>query len=155
MSIPIITRTNTIDEWRIQTNQEATALNNLEAGDYTKSNGILTVSGNSQVIITANGTSLQVSNSALFQSNVTIGGDVGIGVQETATGNTTIGGVLTVRGPGTALQVSNNALGVLFVNNNNGWFVYVPMRPCDDVVLNCIYIEFVVNELSNKSILCI
>jgi len=114
MPIPIITRTNTIDEWRVQTNQAASSLNNLETSTFEKSNGSLTISGNSSVIITANGTSLQVSNSALFQSNVTVGGDMGIGVESTATGNVTMGGVLVVRGPGTAFQVANNAL----VNNN-------------------------------------
>jgi hypothetical protein len=74
MSIPNITRTNTIDEWRIQTNQSATALNNLETGNYTKSNGILTLSGNTVLSITANGTSLQVSNNALVQGNLFFSG---------------------------------------------------------------------------------
>ena len=100
MPIPIITRTNTIDEWRIQTNQEATALNNLETGTYTKSNGTLNLSGNSSLIITANGTALQVSNGALFQSNVAIGKDVTIGQQDTAVGNVTIGGITTILGLG-------------------------------------------------------
>ena len=57
MSIPIITRTNTIDEWRVQTNQSALDLNTLETGDYDKSNGTLTLSGNSALLITSNGTS--------------------------------------------------------------------------------------------------
>lgn len=109
MSIPNITRTNTIDEWRIQTNQSAGALNTLETGNYTKSNGILSITGNSSVIITANGTSLQVSNSALFQSNVTVGGDVSLGTQGSATGNLTTGGIVTILAPGNALQVANNA----------------------------------------------
>lgn len=109
MPIPIITRTNTIDEWRIQTNQEATALNNLETGTYTKSNGTLTLSGNSSLILTANGTALQVSNGALFQSNVAIGKDVTVGQQDTAVGNVTIAGVTTILGPGSALLVANNA----------------------------------------------
>ena len=33
MSINNITRTNTIDEWRIQTNQSAGELNKLETGN--------------------------------------------------------------------------------------------------------------------------
>ena len=76
MAIPITTRTNTIDEWRVQTNQEASALNSLETGTYTKSNGTLALTGNSALVITANGTALQVANGALFQSNVTINKDV-------------------------------------------------------------------------------
>ena len=72
MSIPIIARTNSIDEWRIQTNQSANAINSLETGAYNKSNGALTVSGNASVVITANGTALQVSNNALIQKNLTL-----------------------------------------------------------------------------------
>ena len=98
MSIPNITRTNTVDEWRIQTNQSATALNSLETGTYTKSNGVLSITGNTTVSITANGTALQVSNSALFQSNVSIGGDE------------VLSGTLYVNGPTQALRVANNAL---------------------------------------------
>jgi hypothetical protein len=109
MAISIITRTNTIDQWRVQTNQAATSLNNLETGNYTKSNGILALSGNSSLIITANGTALQVANAALFQSNVTIGSDLSVGVAATGTGNVTTGGIVTVRGPGSGLQVANNA----------------------------------------------
>jgi hypothetical protein len=109
MAISLISRTNTIDEWRVQTNLEATALNNIEAGNYVKSNGILSLTGNSSLVITANGTALQVSNSALFQSNVTIGGDVSVGTQGSATGNLTTGGVITALAPGNALQVANNA----------------------------------------------
>ena len=109
MPIPLISRTNTIDEWRVQTNLEATALNNLEAGNYAKSNGSLSLTANSSLIITANGTALQVSNGALFQSNVTVGGDIALGTQGSATGNLTSGGLTVILGPGNALQVANNA----------------------------------------------
>jgi hypothetical protein len=109
MAITLISRTNTIDEWRVQTNQSATSLNNIETGDYSKSNGVLSISANGSLSITANGTALQVSNSALFQSNVTIGGDIGLGSQGSATGNLTSGGIVTVLAPGNALQVANNA----------------------------------------------
>lgn len=114
MPIPIISRTNTIDEWRIQTNQSATALNDLETGNYNKANGTLTISSNSSLIITANGTALQVSNNALFQKDVVISGDIALGSAPTARGNLSIGGILSVFGPGTSLQVANNAL----VNSN-------------------------------------
>ena len=67
MAITLISRTNTIDEWRVQTNQSATSLNNIETGDYSKSNGVLSITANGSLSITANGTALQVSNSALFQ----------------------------------------------------------------------------------------
>jgi hypothetical protein len=114
MPIPIISRTNTIDEWRIQTNQSATALNSLETGNYVKSNGVLTLSGNSSLVITANGTALQVSNNALFQKDVTVSGDIFVGSAPTARGNVSIGGVLSLLGPGNSLLVSNNAV----VNSN-------------------------------------
>jgi hypothetical protein len=114
MSIPIISRTNTIDEWRIQTNQSATSLNSLETGNYVKSNGVLTISGNSSLIITANGTALQVSNNALFQRDVVVSGDISVGSAPIARGNVSVGGVLTVLGPGNSLLVSNSAI----VNSN-------------------------------------
>jgi hypothetical protein len=109
MSIPLISRTNTIDEWRVQTNLGATALNNLESGNFTKSNGSLSLTGSSALVITANGTALQVANGALFQSNVTVAGDIALGTQGSATGNLTTGGIVTVLAPGNALQVANNA----------------------------------------------
>jgi hypothetical protein len=109
MPIPLISRTNTIDEWRVQTNLEATALNNLESGNFTKSNGSLSLTGSSALVITANGTALQVANGALFQSNVTVAGDIALGTQGSATGNLTTGGIVTVLAPGNALQVANNA----------------------------------------------
>lgn len=114
MPIPIISRTNTIDEWRIQTNQSATALNSLETGNYVKSNGVLTLSGNSSLVITANGTALQVSNNALFQKDIVVSGDISVGSAPTARGNVSIGGVLSLLGPGNSLLVSNNAV----VNSN-------------------------------------
>ena len=110
MAIPIITRTNTIDEWRIQTNQEATALNALETGAYTKSNGALTLSGNSSLVLTANGVSLQVSNNAVFQSDITVEKNIILGSRSSQTGNLTMGATLVVYGVGSALQVANNAL---------------------------------------------
>jgi predicted acyltransferase (DUF342 family) len=109
MTIPIITRTKTIDEWRIQTNQSAAALNSLETGTYTKSNGTLIISDNSSLVITANGTALQVSNNALFQRDVTISRDVAVGVRTSTTGNVQVGAVLTVLGPGNSLLVANSA----------------------------------------------
>jgi predicted acyltransferase (DUF342 family) len=109
MTIPIITRTNTIDAWRIQTNQSAAALNSLETGTYTKSNGTLIISDNSSLVITANGTALQVSNNALFQRDVTISRDVAVGVRTSTTGNVQVGAVLTVLGPGNSLLVANSA----------------------------------------------
>jgi hypothetical protein len=109
MSISTIARTNTIDEWRIQTNQSALELNKLESGTYTKYDGTLILSNNSTMIITANGVGLQVSNTALFQSEVIIGRELDIGVQSSQTGNVVIGRELSVLGPNTSLYVANNA----------------------------------------------
>jgi cytoskeletal protein CcmA (bactofilin family) len=110
MTIPIISRTNTIDEWRIQTNQEATALNTLETGAYVKSNGSLTFTNTSSLILTSEGTSLQVANSALVQKDVTVGQNILVGTESAQTGNVAIGNVLTVLGKDRALIVANNAM---------------------------------------------
>jgi hypothetical protein len=109
MTISTISRTNTIDEWRIQTNQSAGELNKLESGTYTKYSGSFLVSNSATVLITANGTSLQVSNTALFQSEVIIGRRLAVGVQSSQTGNVAVGRELSVLGPNTAFYVANNA----------------------------------------------
>jgi hypothetical protein len=96
MPISIISRTNTIDEWRVQTNQAATSLNTLETGNYVKSNGTLTLSSNSSLLITANGTALQVSNNALVQGNVSIGRNLSITQNLDVTQGVTIGSGLNV-----------------------------------------------------------
>ena len=120
MSINNITRTNTIDEWRIQTNQSAGELNKLETGNYTKTSGTLRAQGTSNVVIDSQGTSLQVTNTALFSTNVTIGKELSIGTQETATGNVGIGGIVSIYGPNTSLYVANNVVsnGSLVVKSN-------------------------------------
>lgn len=101
MAIPNITRNNTVDEWRIQTNQSANTLNTLETGTYTKATGTLAIGANA---------SLQVSNTALFSTDITVGRDITLGVQGTATGNLGVGGVVTIYGPGTSLFVANNII---------------------------------------------
>jgi hypothetical protein len=107
--IPIIARTNTIDEWRIQTNKSATDLNDLGFYTYDKTQGTLLISNTSILSITANGTPLQVANNVLFQSSLTLGNTLFLGVQSSATGNIIAGGTISVRGPGSALSVSNNS----------------------------------------------
>jgi len=114
MSITNITRTNTVDEWRIQTNLSAGQLNALETGTYEKTAGILTISGNSNVSITATGTALQVSNAAIFSTNVSIGKELALGARETTTGNIGVGNAVSIYGPGNALIVANSAV----VNTN-------------------------------------
>ena len=119
MTIPVISRTNTIDEWRIQTNQEAISLNTIESGAYIKNNGTFTFTNTSSLIILSEGTALQVSNSALIQKDVTIGNDLDIGVQSSQTGNVTIGNSLEVLGRLNALRVANGAIvGSATVNTN-------------------------------------
>jgi hypothetical protein len=107
--IPIIARTNTIDEWRIQTNKSASDLNDLGFYTYDKNQGTLLLSNTSLLSITANGTPLQVANNVLFQSSLTLGNTLFLGVQSSATGNIIAGGTVSVRGPGSALSVSNNS----------------------------------------------
>lgn len=120
MSINNITRTNTIDEWRIQTNQSAGELNKLETGNYTKTAGTLKLEGASNVVIDAQGTALQVTNTALFSTNVTVGKEISLGAIETATGNLSVGGVVSIYGPNTALYVANGVVsnGSVIVKNN-------------------------------------
>ena len=55
MALNNITRTNTIDEWRIQTNLAANALNQIETGNYNKTNGTFTISSNGALSIIALG----------------------------------------------------------------------------------------------------
>lgn len=109
MAIDNITRNNTIDEWRIQTNQSANALNTIETGNFTKSNGSLTINSNGSLVITANGTALQVSNTVLFQTRLEVGNVISLGVRESGTGNLTVGNTVSILGANTALFVANNA----------------------------------------------
>lgn len=114
MTIPNITRNNTIDEWRIQTNQSANSLNTLETGNYDKTSGILSIEGTAAVEITSSGTGLSVANGALFSSNITVGRDIALGSEQLATGNLNVGANVFIYGKGTALFVANNAI----VNTN-------------------------------------
>lgn len=120
MSISNITRTNTVDEWRIQTNAAAAELNQLETGDYDKISGNFNVKDTANVVITSTGTALQVTNTALFSTSVTIGKELSLGAQETATGNLGVGGITSIYGPGTGLYVANNVIsnGSLVVKNS-------------------------------------
>ena len=108
-TIPIIARTNTIDEWRIQTNKSASDLNDLGFGTYDKDRGTLLLSNTSILSITAEGTPLQVANNVLFQNNLTLSNNLFLGVESSGTGNLIVGNSLTVEGRGKALSVSNNA----------------------------------------------
>ena len=123
MSIDNITRNNTVDEWRIQTNQSANALNHIETIDYNKSNGVFTFSGPTTTLsITASGTPLQVTNKALFQTNVEIGQSITLGNESTKKGNLLVGNTVSIYGEGTALYVANNVnvgSNVFVVNSMN------------------------------------
>ena len=65
MSINQISYANTFGEWVIATNQAISGLNSIEANNYTKSNGTLTIS--------SPGVGLQVSNTANF-NNINVSG---------------------------------------------------------------------------------
>jgi len=99
MSISNITRTNTIDEWRIQTNLSANSLNTIETGVYNKTSGTLAIGSNA---------SLQVSNTALFSTDITVARDISVGTAGIAKGNIGVGGVVSIYGPGNGLIVANN-----------------------------------------------
>ena len=118
--IPTIARSDTIDQWRIQTNKSATDLNDLGFNTYNKDQGQLLISNTANISITASGTPLSVANNVLFQSNLTLANNMFLGVVGAATGNLIAGGTIRVTGPGTALNVANNVLvgaDVQVVNN--------------------------------------
>jgi hypothetical protein len=118
--IPTIARSDTIDQWRIQTNKSATDLNDLGFNTYNKDQGQLLISNTANISITASGTPLSVANNVLFQSNLTLANNMLLGVVGAATGNLIAGGTIRVTGPGTALNVANNVLvgaDVQVVNN--------------------------------------
>lgn len=86
--IPIITRNDTIDEWRIQTNLTANAMNRLETGQFEKTGGDLILSGASRLIITSNANpSLTVSSNVSVSNNMTVGGSI-TASSVTVSGNT-------------------------------------------------------------------
>lgn len=119
-TIPTIARSDTIDQWRIQTNKSATDLNDLGFYTYEKDQGQLLISNTANVSITASGTPLSVANNVLFQSNLTLANNMYLGVVGAATGNLIAGGTIRVTGPGTGLNVANNVLvgaDVQVVNN--------------------------------------
>jgi hypothetical protein len=109
-TIPTIARSDTIDQWRIQTNKSATDLNDLGFNTYNKDQGQLLISNTANISITASGTPLSVANNVLFQSNLTLANNMFLGVVGAATGNLIAGGTIRVTGPGTALNVANNVL---------------------------------------------
>ena len=119
MSINNITRTNTIDEWRIQTNQSATELNKIETGNYDKFSGSLNIACTAVLSITAQGTPLQVSNNALIGTQLTVGKDIILGSEISQTGNLSVGNTVYIYGGATALYVANNVIsnGSLLVRN--------------------------------------
>ena len=110
MAINNITRTNTIDEWRIQTNQSGAELNKIETGNYDKTAGSFNVACTSVLSITAEGTPLQVSNNALIGTQLTVGKDIILGSEVSQTGNLSIGGTVFIYGRATALYVANNVI---------------------------------------------
>ena len=119
MPINNITRTNTIDEWRIQTNQSAGELNKLETGNYDKFSGSLNIACTAVLSITAQGTPLQVSNNALIGTQLTVGKDIVLGSEVSQTGNLSVGNTVFIYGGATALYVANNVIanGNLLVRN--------------------------------------
>jgi len=103
-----ITRTNTIDEWRIQTNKSASDLNDLGFSSYDKTQGTLIISNTASLRITASGTPFEVVNSVLFQNNLSLANNFYLGTVGTPTGNAIIGGTVSIGGSGaTSLNVAN------------------------------------------------
>jgi len=86
-TVSILSYANTFGNWLTTTNQLANEVNTLGSGNYTKDRGLLVLNGS--------GTGLQVSNNALFTSNVNI---TGAGQALQVTNDAIISGNLTVLG---------------------------------------------------------
>ena len=110
MPISNITRTNTVDEWRIQTNLSANSLNRIETGNYDKTSGSLNIACTAVLSITSAGVGLSVANNALVSGDITVGRSISLGSQSAATGNLTVGANAFIYGRGTALFVANSAI---------------------------------------------
>jgi hypothetical protein len=80
-TVSILSYANTFGNWLINTNVIAGEINRLGKGNYTKDTGLL--------ILNSPGTGLQVSNNALFTSNVTV---TGVGQALQVTNDAIIGG---------------------------------------------------------------
>jgi len=65
-TVTILSYANTFGEWMVNTNELANELNDLEAGTYTKNTGLL--------VLNSPGTSVQVSNTALFTGIISLTG---------------------------------------------------------------------------------
>jgi hypothetical protein len=65
-TVTILSYANTFGEWMVNTNELAKEVNDLAAGIYTKNTGLL--------VLNSPGTSLQVSNTALFTGNIRLTG---------------------------------------------------------------------------------
>jgi hypothetical protein len=110
MPISNITRTNTVDEWRIQTNLSANALNKIETGNYDKIAGSLNIACTAVLTITSSGTGLSVANNALVSGDFTVGKSIALGSEGASTGNLTVGANTFIYGRGAALFVANSAI---------------------------------------------
>jgi hypothetical protein len=110
MPISNITRTNTVDEWRIQTNLSANALNKIETGNYDKTAGSLNIACTAVLSITSTGIGLSVANNALVSGDFTVGRSIALGSEGAATGNLTVGANVFIYGRGAALFVANSAI---------------------------------------------
>jgi cytoskeletal protein CcmA (bactofilin family) len=113
-TVSILSYANTFGDWVVNTNKLANEINTLGSGNYTKDTGILVLNGV--------GTGLQVSNNALFTSNVNITG-VGQALQVTndaiISGNLYANQIITLGGI-TANSVTINTINITSTANVGG-----------------------------------
>jgi hypothetical protein len=104
-TVSILSYSNTFGNWLTTTNELANEINTLGSGNYTKDTGILVLNGA--------GTGLQVSNNALFTSNVII---TGAGQALQVTNDAIISGNLTVLG-NTNLTIESVSMDEMITGN--------------------------------------
>jgi hypothetical protein len=105
-TVTALSYANTFGDWVITTNNLATEINTLGKSNYTKDAGLFNINSPQ---------GLQVSNTALFTSGVSI---TGSGTPLTVTNSASIGGSLSVTNIITASNVVTNNATINNINSN-------------------------------------
>jgi hypothetical protein len=135
-NIALITLANTFNDWRIQENNLANAVNNLRNSNYVKDNGSFIVANGAIQVTQTSGTGLSVTNNVLFSQLTTVNSLIGTGVATfdenvyisnassttDIAGNLVVGGNFTIAG-NTTYASQNLLLRVGLPGTDNGALV--------------------------------